>query len=137
MHYAGNCRKNIRDLIPPIFLRECAQSLAKPLSIIYSKSVDGGKHPDKFKISELSAIYKNGKKNEVTNYRGTAIMPNLAKVFERIMYEQVKLIINPNLKRQQHGFVSNRNIETNLMEFSQFTHTAYEMEAQVDTFFPM
>lgn len=72
------------DLMPPIFLRQCAKSLAAPLSFIYEKSLVDEKYPDKFKISQIAAIYKSGKKSEVTNYRGAAVMQNLAKVFERI-----------------------------------------------------
>lgn len=42
-------------------------------------------------------------------------MPNLAKVFERAVYEQAKLIICPQLSKRAHGFVSNRSVETNCL----------------------
>lgn len=51
------------------------------------------------------------------------------------VYDQVKLIICPQLSKRAHGFVSNRSIETNLMEFSHYAHSAFEIGAQVDTFY--
>lgn len=123
------------DLIPPIVLRECAKSLAVPLSFIFEKSIDDGIYPDKFKLSQITAIYKSGKKTDVKNYRGVAVMPNLAKMFERVVYEQAKLIICPQISKKAHGFVSNRSVETNLMEFSHYVHTAFEIGAQVDSFY--
>ncbi|XP_037032185.1 uncharacterized protein LOC119071412 [Bradysia coprophila] len=105
------------DFIPPIFLRECAESLAPPLSLIYEKSLFDSVYPDKMKLSQITAIYKKGKKTDVSNYRGAAVMPNLAKIFERVVYEQAKLIICPRLSKRAHGFVT------------------YEIGAQVDTFY--
>lgn len=123
------------DRIPPIFLRECASSLATPLSVIYETSTGTGIYPNKFKLSEVSAIYKDGKRTDITNYRGAAVMPNLAKVFERVVHDQMKLIINPRVAKTHHGFVSNRSVESNLMEFTHYTHIAYEIGAQVDVFY--
>lgn len=49
------------DLIPPIFLRECAQSLAGPISIIYEKSLVDRIYPTRFKLGQLTPIYKDEK----------------------------------------------------------------------------
>lgn len=58
--------------------------------------------------------------------------PNLAKVFERLMYNQLKLIIHPRISTNQHGFLSNRNIETNLLEMSTHIHQALDSGDQLD-----
>lgn len=50
------------DNIPPLFLREYADSSAEPLSRIINKSLDKGKYPDRFKIGHVIPIFKNGKK---------------------------------------------------------------------------
>lgn len=123
------------DRVSPIFLRECADHLAEPLKIIYSKSLSESICPDKFKIGQITPIHKSGKSSNARNYRGVNIMPNLAKVMEKIIYNQLKLILTPLLSKQQHGFLSNRNIETNLMDFSIYANEAFEQKKQVDVFY--
>lgn len=80
-------------------------------------------------------IHENGNRNDIENYRGVNIMPNFAKVFEKTINNQLKLIIPPLLSKSQHGFLLNRNIETNLMEFFTYINEAFEKQMQVDVFF--
>lgn len=123
------------DGISPLFLRECAEILAAPLSFIFNKSICDGIYPDLFKIGQVTPIFKSGQKSNVENYRGVNVLPSLAKVFERVVYNQMKLIIPPKISTTQHGFVANRNIETNLMEMTTIAHEAFESKAQFDVFY--
>lgn len=123
------------DGISSIFLRECAEVLSGPLCDIYSRSLSDATYPDLFKIGQITAIFKSGSKKNVENYRGVNVVPNLAKVFERLIYEQLKLIIPPHISSNQHGFLANRNIESNLMEMTTHIHAAFEQNAQLDVFY--
>lgn len=123
------------DLMSPLFLRECAEQLVEPINKIFSKSLDDNIFPKAWKSGCITPIYKSGARSRVENYRGVNIMPNLAKVFEKLIYSQLKLIITPRLSKSQHGFLSNRNIETNLMELITFIHDAFELKSQVDAFY--
>lgn len=111
------------DLIPPHISAGMCFKLSRAIS------------RDLWKFYGKGDIYKSGKKSEITNYRGAAVTPNLAKVFERIVYNQLRMIINPQISKQQHGFVKSRNIETNLMTFCTYVHTSFEQGAQVDVFY--
>lgn len=122
------------DKISPIFLRKCSDLLAGPLSYIYSKSMEFSCFPSVWKIGKVVPIFKAGSKAKIENYRGVNIMPNLAKVFEKVIYNQLKLIIMPRLSNNQHGFVTNRNIETNLMTFTMKANEAFSKRAQLDVF---
>lgn len=62
-------------------------------------------------------------------------MPNIAKVFDRVIYEQLKLILIPLMKVTQHGFLPTRNIETNLMELTTHIHQAFDNNCQLDVFY--
>lgn len=62
-------------------------------------------------------------------------MPNLAKLFERVVYNQLKLIVTPHLSKRQHGFLSSRCIESNLMEFTFQVHKSFENGTQTDAFY--
>lgn len=52
-------------------------------------------------------VHKSGRKMDVTNYRGVNMMPNLAKVFERVVFLQLKLIVPRNIDVSQHKFLPN------------------------------
>lgn len=123
------------DKISPIFLKNCADSLSMPLHIMFDLSIKSCIYPEKWKMGQVTPIYKSGKKSDIRNYRGVNVMPSLAKVFEKVIYNQLKLIIMPELSKNQHGFLSNRNIETNLMEFSIQVNESFEAHAQTDTFY--
>lgn len=123
------------DGVASIFLRECAEQLADPLRIIFSTSLNGMYYPKAFKIGQLTPIYKSGAKKEMTNYRGVNTMPNIAKVFDKVIRDQLKLIVNPRIRTTQHGFIPNRNIETNLLEHTTHIHRAFACHSQLDTFY--
>lgn len=123
------------DGVSSYFLRQCAEILAEPLSAIFSQSIKNGHYPVALKIGQVTAIYKTGNRSNVTNYRGVNVLPNIAKVFERVLYNQLKLYIAPQISESQHGFLSNRCIETNLMEFTLRAHQAFEVGAQLDVFY--
>lgn len=122
------------DKISPIFLKRCAEYI-EPLYSIFSKSIDGCIYPSAWKTGYITPKFKSGKGSDINNYRGVNIMPTLAKVLEMVVYDQLKLVITPRLSKNQHGFISNRNIETNLMEFSTMIYDAFEKGAQVDMFY--
>lgn len=63
------------------------------------------------------------------------VMPTIAKVFEKVVFNQLKMIIMPKLSDHQHGFLPNRNIDTNLMEFTTVINNAYEKRSQLDVFY--
>jgi len=52
------------DGIHPRVLRELAEELAKPLSIIYQQSWLTGEIPDDWRIASVTPIYKKGQKKE-------------------------------------------------------------------------
>ncbi|KAK4822208.1 hypothetical protein QYF61_011849 [Mycteria americana] len=50
-------------------LRELAEELAKPLSIIYQQSCLTGEVPDDWRLANVMPIYKKGRKEDPGNYR--------------------------------------------------------------------
>lgn len=123
------------DKMSPLFLRECADPLAQPLSTIYTKSLSDKYYPVLWKIGHLYPIYKSGGKSDISNYRGVCVSPNFAKVFEIIVLYQLKFNIHPHIKMSQHGFVPGRRVESNLMELSILVHDSFENDCQTDVFY--
>lgn len=121
------------DGVATIFLRECSDQLSSPMAILFSASLSQLYYPKAFKIGMLAPIYKSGSKKNMRNYRGVNTVPNIAKVFDIVVKEQLQLIIQPHIKSTQHGFLPCRNIETNLMEHTTHIHYAFANDCQLDT----
>ena len=56
----------------------------------------------------MSPIFKNGSKPDLNNYRPIYIVPAVAKIFEKIVYDQLYHYLNENglLNNCQSGFLS-------------------------------
>jgi len=57
------------DGIHPRVLREMAEELAKPMSIICQQSWLTGEVPDDWRLASVTPIYKKGQKENPGNYR--------------------------------------------------------------------
>lgn len=123
------------DGVPSIFLRECSEQLKGPLKIVFETALSKKYYPKAFKNGLLTPIYKSGLKRDMQNYRGVNTVPNIAKVFDKVIYEQLKLLLIPLIKTTQHGFLPIRNIETNLMELSTHIHRAFDKNSHLDVFY--
>jgi hypothetical protein len=73
--------------VPPSFVKLCADGLKSPLLHIFNLSLSTGNFPSKCKDSFLIPISKTGKRNDVGNYRGVAILSCFAKFFEVTVYD--------------------------------------------------
>ena len=56
------------------------------------------KHPD------ITPLYKKGKKDIKGNYRPVSILPNLSKIFEKCMFEQMSQFFENIFSKYQCGF---------------------------------
>jgi Reverse transcriptase (RNA-dependent DNA polymerase)/Endonuclease-reverse transcriptase len=121
------------DGIPPLILKNCASAFAVPLSLLFNRSLSTCVFPDRWKLSYVTPIFKKGRRNNVEDYRGVAILSAIPKRFEllvyRTMYDDLKNLISVN----QHGFMKNRSTVTNLMEYASFVLNAIEKGWQVDS----
>jgi Reverse transcriptase (RNA-dependent DNA polymerase) len=123
------------DGIPPAFVKLCADGLKIPLLHIFNLSLAQGIFPTKWKNSFLVPIFKSGKRNDVGNYRGVAILSCFAKLFEKIIYGHLFFSIKSSISTRQHGFFSGRSTVTNLIEFTSFVIDQMEDGVQVDSIY--
>ena len=100
-------------------LRECADLISDSLAYLFNQSIKTGIFPDEWKSARVTPLYKNaGKRNDMTNYRPISIVPVVAKVFERIIYDQLYKYLNDNklLSSYQSGFRSIHSTVSGLLE---------------------
>jgi hypothetical protein len=123
------------DGIPPSFVKSCADSLKSPLLYIFNLSLSSGIFPTKWKKSFLIPIFKAGKRTDIGNYRGVAILSCFAKLFEVPVYSHLFFAVKSIISPSQHGFVSGRSTVTNLIEFTSYIINNLENGLQIDAIY--
>ena len=105
------------DRIHGMVLKTCAQSLCKPLSLLFTKSYYNGKLPSEWKSANVVPVHKKGSKNDVENYRPISLTCITMKVIERIINDEIILRCGHMIDPRQHGFLKNKSCTTQLTEF--------------------
>ncbi|KAK4824253.1 LOW QUALITY PROTEIN: hypothetical protein QYF61_012519 [Mycteria americana] len=119
LHHLDTHKSMGLDGIHPRVLRELAEVLTKPLSILYQQSWLTGEVPIDWRLANVTPIYKKGQKEHLGNYRPFSLTSVLGKVMEQIIlsaimqHMQDKQVIRPS----QHGFMKGRSCLTNLISF--------------------
>ncbi|GAB0195797.1 mitochondrial enolase superfamily member 1 [Grus japonensis] len=105
-------------------LRELAEELAKPLSIIYQQSWLTGEVPDDWRLASVMPIYKKGQKEDLGNYRSVSLTSVLGKVMEQFILGALTKRVQDNqgIRPSQHGFMKGRSCLTNLIFYDLVTH---------------
>ncbi len=106
------------DKISSRLIRECSALIAESLCLIFNRSITTGIFPNEWKCAKVIPIHKQGKRNYVDNYRPISIVPVVATVFERIIYDQLNAFISENklLINYQSGFRGLHSTVTSLLE---------------------
>ena len=86
--------------------------------MIFNTSITTGIFPEERKYSKVVPVFKQGDRTDLDNYRPISIIPVVAKVFERIVYDQLYAFLMDNniLSSYQSGFRSLHSTVTSLLE---------------------
>ncbi|KAF4798786.1 hypothetical protein TURU_060710 [Turdus rufiventris] len=113
------------DGIHPRVMRELANELAKPLSIIYQQSWDTAEVPDDRKLANVTPIHKKGGKEYPGNYRPVSLTSVPGKVMGQFIVSAITqhLEDGQGIRPGQYGFRRGGSCLTNLISFyDQVTH---------------
>ena len=103
--------------------------ITEPLGIILKNYMDCGVFPDTWKKSHIIPSHKKNDKCSLNNYRPVSLLPICGKFFERIIFNNVFLILDDNniLTPNQSGFRPNDSCINQLLSivhsiYSDFDH---------------
>ena len=77
-------------------LRELAEVIAKPLSIIYQRSLLAGEVPEDWRLASVTTIYKKGCREDPGNYRPVSLTSVLGKIMEQIVLREITRHVRDN-----------------------------------------
>ncbi|CAG9136268.1 unnamed protein product [Plutella xylostella] len=123
------------DGTPPVFIKRCGTVLALPLTIIYNQSLNTGVFPTEWKKARIVPVYKKGDNSDVKNYRPISILSCAAKLFERMVYPLLMNHTKPFLTDSQHGFITKRSVNTNLVTFVSDLCQEIDNGSQIDAIY--
>ena len=104
------------DGIHPCILKYC-QSLALPLNKIFRCSVDSGRVPVAWKISEVVPLFKKGSRSDALNYRPISLTSVCCKTLERLIASSLVDYLEENniLCDDQFGFRRGMTVDDQLL----------------------
>ena len=70
----------------------------------FNKSIFDANFPSELKNADVIPVFKKKDRNNVENYRPVSILPNLSKIYERCLYDQMYKYFNHILSKWQCGF---------------------------------
>ena len=70
----------------------------------FNNSLSCSTFPTGMKYADVRPIHKKDDKTDKTNYRPISILPNLSKVYERLMYNQISPYFDSVFSKFQCGF---------------------------------
>ncbi|KAK4815550.1 hypothetical protein QYF61_003642 [Mycteria americana] len=132
LHYLDTHRSMGLDGIHPRVLRELAEVLANPFSILYQQSWLTREVPDNWRLATVMPTYMKDWKEDLGNYRPLSLTLVLGKVMEQIILSVIMWHVQDNqvIRPSQHGFMKGRSCLTNRISFyDKVTHLVDEGKA--------
>lgn len=113
-------KTNSPDGIPTIFYKQTVDNIVEPLTFIFKTSLREMSYPDSFKMSFVTPIHKSGCIDDITNYRPISILPTVAKIFDKLLFNHINNKVAHLISAAQHGFTMGKSTLTNLIEYTEY-----------------
>ena len=108
------------DKKPNKLLKIAAPYICQSLTSLFNLSIETNIFPHELGIAKVSPLFKAGDHSDKENHRPISVIPTVARIFERIIYDQLYtyLIENELLNPQQSGFRSLHSTVTALLDLT-------------------
>jgi len=107
------------DFVGSRMLIELSSVISDFVADLFIKSLNTGDVPHDWRLANVTAIFKKGKKCSPSNYRPISLTVNICKVLESIIRDKIieHLEKHTLVRDSQHRFVRNKSCVTNLLVF--------------------
>ena len=119
--YLSNpCKATGPDEVHPKLLASACDILYEILACIMSFSLQYSAIPQEWKQANVTALYKGkgADKTEAGSYRPVSVTCAVARVMERILFQRIVNVIDPQLSSSQSGFRKGRSCYDNLLRIT-------------------
>ena len=110
------------DGISSRLLKAGAAPLSTPLTMLFNNSISSGQVPQKWKLSRVTPLFKEGSRDDVNNYRPISVIPVVMKIFERLIHNQLYAFLSTHnlLSSHQSGFRPKHSTVTTLTDVTDY-----------------
>lgn len=123
------------DGIPSVILKNCGDSMVSILTILFNQSLKLSFCPQIWKTSYIIPIFKKGNRANIEDYRGVTIQSIFFKLLDSLVTNYIRNKSFNVINDFQHGFVSKRSTNTNLMTYTSFLINSMENGLQIDSIY--
>ena len=99
------------DEIPPRLIKDAAEELVAPLTMLINSSLQSGSFPTCEKQAKVVPVYKSNQKSKLDNYRPISVTTVFSRIIEKVVYNQLSDYLESNnlICPNQFGFRPNRS----------------------------
>ena len=116
-------------------LKNCASSLAYPLSLLFKVSYNSGMLPNDWKLANIVPVHKKNSKASVENYRPISLTCLVVKIFEKIIRDEIMTKCQHKLNPKQHGFLPEKSCTTQMIGFTESVALAMNENLRTDVIY--
>ena len=106
------------DGIGPRVIKMACDIIAPSITDLINKSIITGRFPNQLKQAKVYPIFKNGAKDDPSNYRPISILPTISKIFEKHINNHLMRFLNKYklIHECQSGFRQKHSCNTALIK---------------------
>ena len=125
------------DKISVKLLQNVNHSIAGPLALLFSKSLEEGHVPRDWRDAHVVPIFKKGAKSKPCNYRPISLTSVVCRLMETLLKNEIIRHLNNNnlIRPSQHGFLPNKSCATNLLTFLERSTSEVDQGNSVDVLY--
>ena len=115
-----NARKACgHDTITPRLLKESASAISGPLAELMNESIKQCKYPSRWKMGQVTPLFKKNDELSKENYRPVTVLPALNNVFEKLLASQLDQFYSEILSDYISAYRRHYSCETSLMRLTE------------------
>jgi Reverse transcriptase (RNA-dependent DNA polymerase) len=125
------------DKMGPFLLKQLADEIAWPLSIVMRTSLRDGDVPEDWRTTNVTPVFKKGARNDPGNYRPVSLTSVSCRLMESIVKDQIIKHLEKNglVRKSQHGFMAGRSCTSNLLAFLEKVTAALDTSDPIDVIY--